>query len=169
MQHPANNFIHITCKSKWGIDPEVKNTPQITCDTSDEFFKRNEFTYDLIFIDGLHHSDQVQRDFENSLRYLTDNGFIVIHDCLPENEQGTKVPRATRVWWGDVYKFCMNIGCYHGIKYVTYNIDNGCMVVRKDDTAIGQVVEYGTTYSDYIKLRRIAMNVKAAPTCYENL
>ena len=37
--------------------------------TSDEFFKQNEDTYDVIFIDGLHTSDAVYRDINNSLKF----------------------------------------------------------------------------------------------------
>lgn len=89
-------------------------------------------SFDLIFIDGDHTKEQVKRDFENSLRFLSDTGFIVVHDVLPENEAGTKVPRVTKQWWGDVYKWAMNISSYNGIDYITFNIDNGCMLVWKD-------------------------------------
>lgn len=141
VQNPANNFDKIKCHQKVGVDPECGPLKL----TSDEYFHLLKTpseqvgiymayaeiqTFDLIFIDGLHHAEQVRKDFENSLRCLSDKGFILIHDVLPENEAGTIVPRETKVWWGDVYKWAMNIHEY-GIDYVTYNIDNGCMVVTK--------------------------------------
>ncbi len=150
VQNPANNFDKIVVKDKIGVDPEIKECSgvsdymtgerksyQLFRKTSDEFFNKQWHetlpSFDLIFIDGLHHADQVKRDFENSLRCLSDNGFIVIHDVLPENEAGTIVPRETKQWWGDVYKWAMKICEYKGIDYKTFNIDNGCMLVWKSN------------------------------------
>lgn len=115
VQNPANNFDKVKCEKKVGVDPELYGLQGMSIyqKTSDEWFNEKVFNYktddyeqvntifDLIFIDGLHHADQVKRDFENSLRCLSDNGFIVIHDVLPENEAGTIVPRETKQWWGD--------------------------------------------------------------------
>lgn len=138
VQNPANNFDRVKCEEKWGVDPCLSDLDKdnfILCgQDSDSFFAEHaglKGVFDLIFIDGLHTAEQVKRDFENSLRCLSDNGFIVIHDVLPENEEGTIIPRQTKQWWGDVYKWAMTIPEYKGIRWVTYNIDNGCMVVRK--------------------------------------
>lgn len=136
INEPFANFRKINCEMKHGIDPALEWANDISNETSDAFFERyysmvnNRTIFDICFIDGLHHSDQVKRDFENSLRCLSDNGFILIHDVLPENEAGTIVPRETKVWWGDVYKWAMSISDYR-LEYLTYNIDNGCMVVQK--------------------------------------
>lgn len=173
VQNPANNFDKIKAELKTGVDP---NTDGIFKMTSDRFFelvdgngmqltKENRRSYsmptkwDLIFIDGLHHADQVKRDFENSLRCLSDNGFIVIHDCLPLNQEGTRIPRETKVWWGDVYKWAMNIGQYQDIRYVTFNIDNGCMLVWKDKGTDRGPVIYPSSYSAYIQFKKVAMNI----------
>lgn len=43
--------------------------------------------FDLVFIDGLHHSDQVLKDINNSLSFLEPNGVIMCHDILPSSEQ----------------------------------------------------------------------------------
>ena len=58
--------------------------------TSDAFFA-NETAFleqhgiDVALIDGLHTYGQVVRDVENTLRYLRDDGVIVLHDCYPLN------------------------------------------------------------------------------------
>jgi hypothetical protein len=151
VQNPANNFDKVKCQIKTGVDPcLISNLPKVNLigegpeyeaytiirKTSDEFFEKpmwifgEKVFFDLVFIDGLHHADQVKRDFENSLKCLNDNGFIVIHDVLPQNEIGTRVPRETLVWWGDVYKFAMTMHNY-GLEFKTFNIDHGCMVVSK--------------------------------------
>lgn len=136
VQNPAKNFDKIKCEVKYGVDPAIKNrSNELFSYTSDEFFKLNDRSYfDLIFIDGLHHAEQVKRDFENSLKCLNENGFIVIHDTLPDKEEYTKVPRETKIWYGDVYKFAMTLGQYNKVDFLTVNIDCGCTVVWEIDT-----------------------------------
>lgn len=171
VQNPANNFDKVKCSRKVGVDPEFISwgagnmglSIKLHQSTSDEFFVSNTEIFDLIFIDGLHHADQVKRDFENSLRCLSDNGFIVIHDVLPENEPGTKVPRETKQWWGDVYKWAMRIREYNGIEFITYNIDNGCMVVKRQPIVPGMVLSYLTfDWNLYKEHGHTLMNVTSA-------
>lgn len=138
VQNPGNNFDKIKCDVKGGVDPEVSGFKNIIPVTSDIFFESEpNLKWDLIFIDGLHHSDQVKKDFDNSLRCLTDNGFIVIHDTLPENEEGTLVPRIAKRWWGDVYKFIFKLNTITGMDFVTINMDEGCTLVWKDTSKTG--------------------------------
>lgn len=141
----GENFAAINAGVKVGVDPEVIQKGVVKT-TSDEFFQQNfnnQKPFDLIFIDGLHTAEQVKRDFENSLKCLSDNGFIVIHDVLPENEEGTKVPRQTKCWWGSVYKFAMTIKeSYDDIEVRTYNIDQGCMVVKKSPGKKGKNIDF---------------------------
>ena len=54
----GENFRDIKCKNKVGVDPEPSTPATIHID-SDSFFKDNKRTFDVIFIDGLHHADQV--------------------------------------------------------------------------------------------------------------
>jgi len=167
VQNPANNFYKIKAQFKIGIEPDKNCKGDCILNlTSDEYFESRvpEMPkWDLCFIDGFHEKDQVKRDFENSLRCLSDHGFIVIHDVLPENEAGTKVPRETKQWWGNVYEFCMNIGEYDGISFKTYNIDNGCMVIQKDQSKQGRSDEgfsYGYyNWYQYTQLGHKLMNV----------
>lgn len=135
VQVPELNFDKIKCSIKIGVDPEssANATHQMT---SDVFFYNfgNDYTdwhvdeFDLIFIDGLHTAEQVNKDFENALKILSPNGFIVLHDCNPLKEEHTIVPRPTERghWNGDVYRFAITIG--RKMKF-TVDIDNGCMVV----------------------------------------
>ena len=164
VQNPANNFDKIKCKEKTGVDPYPLGNPLIGtlfyCDSDTFFLNKKEGKYDLIFIDGLHHADQVKRDFENSLHCLSDNGFIVIHDVLPENEQGTFVPRETKIWWGDVYKFAMTLPEYKNIKWVTFNIDNGCLLIQKSDNPLLiKPTQYPVTWKRYLEERKRVMKI----------
>jgi hypothetical protein len=85
-----------------GIFPEV-NYP-ISSDDFFEFIKDHDIKYDIIFIDGLHHSDQVDKDIVNSLKHIQSNGTIVLHDCNPPKYETQLVPRQTGIWNGDVWK-----------------------------------------------------------------
>ena len=129
VQVPGLNFDKIKCKYKSGVDPdhEAKATYQMT---SDQFFKTwiYDETFDLIFIDGLHTAEQVKKDFENALKILSPNGFIVLHDCNPLKEEHTIVSRPTERghWNGDVYKFAGRLSAFE--EFVTIDIDNGCGV-----------------------------------------
>lgn len=173
VQNPRNNFSHIKIEGplfytkKVAVDPNV-NIWGSHCNgflhsvTSDEFFNFNTEKFDLIFIDGDHSAEQVKKDFENSLHCLSDNGFIVIHDVLPENEEGTLIPRVTRKWWGDVYKFAMTIrkGFGYPVQAKTFNIDEGCMLVWKAENNIGPLpFNFIADWKTYKKMGRQLLNV----------
>jgi hypothetical protein len=138
VQVPELNFDRIKCEYKVGVDPDPKAKATFQM-TSDEYFNKawmspdsflsDEDKFSLIFIDGLHTAEQVKKDFENALKILSPNGFIVLHDCNPEKEEHTIVPRPTQRghWNGDIYKFAVKI-----IGSITVDIDNGCLVWRNN-------------------------------------
>ena len=97
------NFQWINCPTKIGVDPEKKFKAAFPI-TSDEFFAQNTDSFDLVFIDSLHHAYQVERDILNSLKFLNKNGTIVVHDCNPPHESWQMVPRESEAWTGDVWK-----------------------------------------------------------------
>ena len=94
-------FSKIKIERKIGVDPEKGGTIR---DTSDNFFKFNKIKFDVIFIDGLHHYEQVKKDIKNSLYFLNEEGVIFLHDCMPESCIRQTVPRISRIWNGDVWK-----------------------------------------------------------------
>lgn len=77
-------FSVIECERKVGVDPFNGGTVRMT---SDEFFSTNGEKFDLIFIDGSHHHDQVKKDVENSIEFLNPGGVIVMHDCNPPTQE----------------------------------------------------------------------------------
>lgn len=105
VNRPELNFDNIRCKNKTAVDPVPLRT-DIFKATSDEYFNQlnGNTKFDLIFIDGLHHYEQVARDINNALLHLNEAGTIVCHDMLPQNEQMQIVPRQTSVWTGDCWK-----------------------------------------------------------------
>ena len=99
----GRNFRSVKCDYKVGIDPnwdvfsDTDNQISIGRASSDEYFEQNKGTFDLIFIDGLHHADQVEKDIANAYNCLNKGGAILIHDIKPHNEAMTIVPRAQKI------------------------------------------------------------------------
>lgn len=94
--NPYGNYNYIEADIKYSVDPgyDFIENPVDFKMTSDEFFSKLEnneilnadIKFDVIFIDGLHLAEQVDRDIINSLKYIKDDGFIVLHDCNPLTE-----------------------------------------------------------------------------------
>ena len=98
-------FNQIECAFKEAVDPKFEGKDnRVFGMPSDDYFKENETTFDVIFIDGLHHANQVRKDIINASKILSEKGVILCHDIAPEDEWQSIVPRKQRVWTGDVYK-----------------------------------------------------------------
>ena len=100
-------------------------------------FTENKKTFDIIFIDGMHHYDFVYRDFINSLKILNDNGIIFLDDVLPLNKrEQLRIPIKHRYekgilkygepWTGDVWKFAYYLikNCNEFIDYELFTNKN---------------------------------------------
>lgn len=125
-----NNFDHIKCRIRLGVDPDPTCNAAF-CLTSDDFFIQNKASFDLIFVDGLHHNEQVYRDIINSLSCLNNNGTIVVHDCNPRNEDMQVVPQSQSFWTGDVWKAWVRLRSERDDleMYVVEN-SGGCGIIR---------------------------------------
>jgi len=127
-------FSKINIKNKVGVDPISGGTIR---DTSDNFFVKNKNYFDIIFIDGLHHYDQVIKDIQNSLKILNTNGFILIHDCLPRTMAQQAVPRYRGSWNGDVWKSIVALRTRIDLDIFTCEIDFGIAIItKKNNTKI---------------------------------
>jgi hypothetical protein len=120
VRDPGENFDRIHATNRFSVDPglEYKSNPVDFVMTSDEFFHKlscgdvlnPEMKFDVIFVDGLHLAEQVDRDIQNSLMYLSEDGFIVLHDCNPPTEYCSredfqyKLSPAGVVWNGTTWK-----------------------------------------------------------------
>ena len=96
VRNPDDNFNKINSKIKFSLDPgvEFKSNPADFKLTSDAFFEQlnsneilsSDTLFDVIFIDGLHLAEQVDRDILNSFKFLKPDGYILMHDCNPPTE-----------------------------------------------------------------------------------
>ena len=113
------NEINIPFKRGVDINKDVYGCDNPSHMTTDEYFETDVFAdienngkFDIVFIDGLHHSDQVDKDFENSLKYLSDDGIILMDDVTPPEEEWQIIPRNRwGGWTGDCWKSFLKLRC----------------------------------------------------------
>jgi len=122
------SFSKIIIKNKVGVDPISGGTIRAS---SNNFFIKNKNNFDIIFIDGLHHYNQVLTDINNSLNILNNNGFILVHDCLPRTLAQQAVPRYRGSWQGDVWKAIVELRTKENLDIITCKIDFGVAIIRK--------------------------------------
>jgi len=127
-------FNNICCKTKIGVDPAGNCNFALT---SNDFFKQlsDEIRFDAIFIDGDHREDHVDRDIDNALNHITDNGTIFVHDCNPKTKQlqrDFKPEKVRDAWCGQVWRsfLCVklrrnDLDCY------VIDIGHGMGIIRR--------------------------------------
>lgn len=96
VRNPDDNFNKIEADVKYSVDPGLEFETAVVDFkmTSDEFFGKlqsgsilqPDIKFELIFIDGLHLAEQVERDIANAVSFIKDDGFVVVHDCNPPTE-----------------------------------------------------------------------------------
>jgi hypothetical protein len=169
---------------KTGVDPDPKcSFPNIEKCLSDEFFllqneKRKDLgAFNVIFIDGMHHAENVLRDFNNSVNVLSKGGFLFLDDILPLNyNEQLKIPRMHHYengilkygeeWTGDVWKFVyhllakysgnINFGYFYNINYrgvLFINIKEYFQIPETDEN-ISEINSYNyfENYNNYLEL-----------------
>jgi Methyltransferase domain len=148
--------------------------------TSDAFFA-NEVAIlqrgiDVALIDGLHTYGQVLRDVENTLRYLRDDGLIVLDDCNPASAMFAQPAtsyadyRARNHWWnlgwsGDVWKAIVHLrSTRDDLRIAVLKRDYGVGLIRKGSPesrlsySVAQIEAFD--YADLVADRDRLLNIK---------
>jgi predicted O-methyltransferase YrrM len=158
------NFDKIKCQKKVGVDPKEYDREYLKM-TSNEFFNQNKDTFDVIFIDGLHHSDQVIEDVENALMCLNDKGVIVCHDCNPRSKEEQEIPeRHLKSWTGDVWRAFLYFRRFRELTTICFDIDTGMGFIQKRPVIDTLDLSYEDiqlmTYEDFNNNRERLLNLK---------
>ena len=174
-------FQNVNIRNKTGVDPDPKfSHNNLKLLTSDDFFIQNKETFDIVFIYGMHQSEYVLNDFNNSISCLNDLGKIIIDDILPlsYNEQ-LRIPikhyyennilKYGEPWTGDVWKtiyyILKNYSDKFDFKYYTHEYYRGLGVFyikekfQLPQLAVNeiQIYDYFTDYPIYYDLiKRLA-------------
>jgi predicted O-methyltransferase YrrM len=149
VRNPQRNFDKINCKRKYSVDPglEFEENPVDFVLTSDDFFKKlgenklkgidNYMKFDVIFIDGLHMSSQVEKDILNSLNWIKEEGFIVLHDCNPPSEYHQREDYyfrnspADKMWNGTTWKAFYKFRHRKDLYSICFDTDWGVGVISR--------------------------------------
>ena len=155
-------FESIICPKKVSVDPCISDGSEKLSPTfklsSDDFFAQNKDTFDIIFIDGMHKAEYVERDIKNSISCLNEGGYIICHDINPLTKESQIVPRAQEYWHGDAWKAWVSARQTNP-NITMCVIDASTIKVAPEDCGLG-VIQKGSQ-----KL----LDVKDLDITYENL
>jgi len=152
-------FSKVNIDNKIGVDPVSGGNVR---KTSDDFFKENKSSFDIVFIDGLHTYEQVKKDILNCVNCLLDEGIILVHDCMPDSLGKQAVPRYKMQWNGDVWKAIVDLRQQENLEIYTCEIDQGIGVIsKKKNTSILKLdkpinklkfKDYFNNYKEYMRV-----------------
>ena len=152
-------FRAIECENKTGVDPD-KGSAATIHKLSDEFFNDNKEKFDIIFIDGLHHAEQVEKDILNSLACLSEGGTIVMHDCLPTSKRMQEIPlQEQNEWTGDTWRAYLTYRrIMPELSMCVVDCDWGCGIITKGSQE-PLLLAYNPTYEDFQANKKYWMNI----------
>ncbi|MEP5613494.1 MAG: class I SAM-dependent methyltransferase [Cyclobacteriaceae bacterium] len=162
VRNPADNFEHIKAATKYSVDPgiEFEENPVDFKMTSDEFFDAldkgdvltRDTKFDVLFIDGLHLAEQVDKDIENALKFLKSDGFVVLHDCNPPSEwharetyQYIDTPAGSH-WNGTTWKAFLKWRANPAVNSCCIDSDWGVGILSKAHSIGSSLKEINTFY-----------------------
>jgi hypothetical protein len=199
---------HFSIENKVGVDPDPKcNIIGIQKCSSDEYFSKifdinaeiesivsdnyiddtinihsEVILFDVIFIDGMHQTEYILKDLNNSIKVLKDGGTIFMDDILPLNyNEQLKIPRQHyyengilkygESWTGDVWKvlyhvlkeyqvYLKEIHVFHNSNYRGVAMIKLCkkFEIADEEIAIINNYDYFNDFSDYVTLLQYSMN-----------
>ncbi len=182
VRNPNDNFNQVNANKKYSVDPgfEFNENPVDFNMTSDMFFeglKRGEvlardIKFDVIFIDGLHLAEQVDRDILNALEYVKADGYIALHDCNPPSEWHARTnygfihSPAAGYWNGTTWKAFIKYRMDKSLNSCCIDTDWGVGILSKTkiigeplSSATNPFYEFGTFENDRQKhLNLISFN-----------
>jgi hypothetical protein len=88
--------------------------------------------YDIILVDPYHDYQSSRRDIETAFRLLTDDGILVVHDCLPPAGGDLISPVfVPGPWCGLTFVAYVDFLMAHDVAFQTVDCDFGCAVIAK--------------------------------------
>ena len=164
VRNPSHNFNNINATNKFSVDPglEYDLNPVDFRMTSNEFFQKlsnseilsKDIKFDVIFIDGLHLAEQVQQDIANSMKFIRDDGFILLHDCNPSSEWHAREYHsyfdtpAEQYWNGTTWKAFLKWRCSPLVNSCCIDSDWGVGVLSKNQQ-IGKHIECNNDFYEF--------------------
>ncbi|MEO6327909.1 MAG: class I SAM-dependent methyltransferase [Ginsengibacter sp.] len=123
-----SNFVHIYCKHK---------QTTFLYPASHNFFELNNGEFDIIFIDGNHTEEEVSKDIGYARRSLSENGIIILHDCMPPDawhQRDADQYHKGENWTGTVWKAALREFNTSIAKCTLIDTDWGCGIIDTSQT-----------------------------------
>lgn len=195
-------FFKVKSKFKIGVDPEFQFDflrklgktlinpynlfNKYFLKTSDRFF--SEIAPDLLqnkkidvsLVDGMHEYHFALRDVENTLKYLDNDGMIIMHDCNPLSEEASvtfeewKAKGMTGTWNGDLWKTIIHLRSLRkDINVFVLDCDHGLGIItkRKPENSLNFSPEEinALTYQQFNANRTQWLNLKTVDYIFDYL
>ena len=160
-QH-GDKFYNVKVPHKIGVDINeiLKSDPKSGLKffhmSDKEFFKiakKENFKYDIIFIDANHSFKQSLFDLKQSINFLSEKGVILMHDVAPPNVSFTLAENSSGSYTGEVWKTLLylryNIEDYD---FMTWPEDYGLAIIFKKKRVLKKVSELtNISYLEHLK------------------
>ena len=177
LRNPEECFNLIECENKDSVDPGFETSLNLAKYkyTSDSFFsllesgsldRPSDYKWDIIFVDGLHTADQVERDILNSINHLSEKGAIVLHDCNPPTEDHARAEYynfntpAGGIWNGTVWKSIYKFRSLRPDLHVcVVDCDWGVGIIRRGNQKLSEFNNPYYEYSVFSKNRKEHLNL----------
>lgn len=150
--------------------------------TSDDFFRTKSSQLkcglEVVLVDGLHTFKQALKDIQNCLKFLKEDGIIIVHDCNPtfeaiaypaqslEHASSLNLADWTGEWCGDVWKAIVYLRSTRSdLNVFVLDIDYGLGIITKGKPE--NILKYSKeeidrfSYNDLRKNRRKMLNLKS--------
>lgn len=157
-------YDNVCCRTKIGVDP--RGNCQFVL-TSDEFFGMlaDKARFNLIYIDGNHIEKYVDRDIDNALNHILDNGTILVHDCNPRTKKlqaDWKDSKNEKAWCGQAWRAYLTIKLRRNdLEFYVIDIGHGLGVIRRgqQDPIEDIAVPLFMTYEYFDEHRKRLLNL----------
>ena len=160
------NYDAIDIESKECCDPDNSGYHEITYNMpSDEMFTKINInkTFDIIFIDGMHDEEYVDRDIINSLKHLNPGGIICVHDTIVKNAiSQVTYENANREWNGNTWKSITKLQDNNLEFYTILNNDWGLTIIKYKENPYSLTIPI---YNSKIRYNYIFNNTDDFNTC----
>jgi hypothetical protein len=108
------------------VDVRDDKSTELFLGTTDAFFERSTDVFDMIFIDANHNYDCVKRDLARSLKILSRQGVIILHDTDPVSAK-----LLSEGYCSDAYKIRLDLRNDDQVDFVTLPLnDPGLTIVK---------------------------------------
>lgn len=149
------NFNKIKCKNKTSVDVNGK------ADFNDgdlAFFDKNDEEFDCVFVDSKHEAEHVRKVISESLKVLSKDGCIILHDVYPPDEKSQLLPRQQKIFCGDVWRAAVGfIESYPDVRVETYRELYGLTVIYPEGKKVRKKFENMEMTFEYFKKNAVEL------------